>query len=293
MFVAAAVQAVPARGLPRLPYRSSDVRALRPKGPLLQPRQHSEKDEADSAGKQPRIIYGKQAEEGQFPWMAALRLDYVAFCGGSLITQQSVLTAGHCADGVLQFAINLGTISSDLYPEDALSLVSIDAVVHPDYSSDGSTTTSDVAVVRLSEMVTLTDKIRPVRLPSASQASETFAGWAAVINGWGYRFDGIQMISTYLQYAEMTIIENSECEETFPGAISNHHICSKASNEASPCPGDSGGPMLVQEEDGEWTEVGVTSFVSDEGCVFGYPAGYARVTTYLDWINENSIPEGR
>ncbi|XP_049772209.1 putative serine protease 42 [Schistocerca cancellata] len=156
MFVAAAVQAVPARDLPRLPERRSDVRSLKPKDALLLPRQHSEKDEADSAGKQPRIIYGKQAEEGQFPWMASLRLDYVAFCGGSLITQQCVLTAGHCADGVTQFAINLGTISSDLYPEDALSLVSVDAVVHPDYSSDGSTTTSDVAVVRLSEMVTLT-----------------------------------------------------------------------------------------------------------------------------------------
>ncbi|XP_046988569.1 chymotrypsin BI-like [Schistocerca americana] len=109
MFVAAAVQAVPAGGLPRLPERRSDVRALRPKGALLQPRQHSEEDDADSAGKQPRIIYGKQAEEGQFPWMASLRLDYVAFCGGSLIIQQCVLTAGHCADGsVPRLHLHLG-----------------------------------------------------------------------------------------------------------------------------------------------------------------------------------------
>ena len=31
-----------------------------------------------------------------FPWVVALMLDYGLLCGGSLISREWVLTAGHC-----------------------------------------------------------------------------------------------------------------------------------------------------------------------------------------------------
>ena len=40
------------------------------------------------------------------------------------------------------------------------------------------------------------------------------------------------------------------------------------------------------KEDGRWTVVGVVSY--GLGCArSGYAGVYARVTNYLDWINEN------
>lgn len=43
------------------------------------------------------IIGGTDATRGQFPWQAAMILDRVYLCGGSLITTSWILTAAHCA----------------------------------------------------------------------------------------------------------------------------------------------------------------------------------------------------
>ena len=46
-----------------------------------------------------KIVGGEEATPHQYPWMAALFIDDKWFCGGSLISDQWVMTAGHCADG--------------------------------------------------------------------------------------------------------------------------------------------------------------------------------------------------
>lgn len=33
--------------------------------------------------------------------------------------------------------------------------------------------------------------------------------------------------------------------------------------------------------------VGIVSFGAQLGCTLGFPAGFTRVTSYLDWINEH------
>jgi secreted trypsin-like serine protease len=48
--------------------------------------------------------------------------------------------------------------------------------------------------------------------------------------------------------------------------------------------GDNGGPLFYNEGDGSHTLVGIVSFGFSLGCTVGYPAGYTRVTSYLDWI---------
>jgi secreted trypsin-like serine protease len=51
--------------------------------------------------------------------------------------------------------------------------------------------------------------------------------------------------------------------------------------------GDSGGALVIQSG-GAYTQIGVVSFVSSAGCASGRPSGYARVTSFLDWIQTNS-----
>jgi Secreted trypsin-like serine protease len=48
--------------------------------------------------------------------------------------------------------------------------------------------------------------------------------------------------------------------------------------------GDSGGPLVYLESDGDYTQVGITSFSAAAGCELGYPAGFIRVISYLCWI---------
>ena len=44
-----------------------------------------------------RITNRHTAERGKFPWQVDLIINGRSFCGGSLISDQWVLTAAHCA----------------------------------------------------------------------------------------------------------------------------------------------------------------------------------------------------
>jgi len=51
--------------------------------------------------------------------------------------------------------------------------------------------------------------------------------------------------------------------------------------------GDSGGPLFVRNGT-SFTQIGVASFVSSAGCASGAPSGYARVTSFWDWIRSHT-----
>merc|ERR1712198_485117 len=52
-----------------------------------------------------KIVGGEEAEPNQWPWIVALFIDNAWFCGGSLISENWVMTAAHCVDGALYFDI--------------------------------------------------------------------------------------------------------------------------------------------------------------------------------------------
>ena len=45
-----------------------------------------------------RIVGGDEAAENQWPWIVALFIDDAWFCGGSLISENWVMTAAHCVE---------------------------------------------------------------------------------------------------------------------------------------------------------------------------------------------------
>nr|CAD7459489.1 unnamed protein product [Timema tahoe] len=245
----------------------------------------------ESAGKvsvtlpEGRIISGTTAARGQIPWQAFVILGGSGLCGGSLISNLWVLTAAHCAQGVSTFAITLGATSRTAAQTGTVTQTVRSAIVHSNYNPN--TITNDIAVIRLNSAVASTSFITPVRLPRFSQASTTFAGSAARVSGFGRISSTTTATSAVLLFADVSVITNAVCANTFGTSIQSSNICTLGTSGRSPCNGDSGGPLVIQEADGAFTEVGVVSF-GRANCPANAPAAFVRVTSYLQWLSTNT-----
>lgn len=100
----------------------------------------------ESSGKAltPRIVGGVNASEGQFPWQVSIHMDNVYFCGGSLISGNWVLTAGHCVDGIHVFIVYAGTLVLSTGVEYQSTTLKI---IHPEYNINP--VSNDIALIGL------------------------------------------------------------------------------------------------------------------------------------------------
>ena len=95
-----------------------------------------------------RIIGGKEAAKGQFPYQAAVTLDDNNFCGGSLISKKWILTAGHCVKSVVKWTVSLGAHNiRDLFEPGRVTLTSNKAILHEEFNT--RLLKNDVALVEL------------------------------------------------------------------------------------------------------------------------------------------------
>lgn len=105
-------------------------------------------------------------------------------------------------------------------------------------------------------------------------------------SGWGTTTEGGRT-SDVLKETTQTILSSSDpvcVRGSQDNPVPSSKMCGYKQGTDS-CQGDSGGPLVVKE-DGRWTVVGVVSY--GLGCArSGYAGVYARVTNYLDWINDN------
>ncbi|XP_075160171.1 serine protease 3-like [Haematobia irritans] len=232
-----------------------------------------------------RITNGLDAKEGQFPYQVGLSFNGPNggwWCGGSLIDNTWVLTAAHCTDGATSATVYLGA-TERTKPEVEYTVDSKKFHQHMGYNN--IILRNDISLIEIPS-VAYTSRIQKIRLPSMSSSYSSYAGQKVVASGWGLTSDTAQAVASTLQYAHMDVIENSECTEAYNSfVITAKNICTATPKGTSTCSGDSGGPLVLVKEQ---LLVGVTSFVSVDGCQSGNPAGFVRVTSYLDWIKEKT-----
>ncbi|KAJ8719671.1 hypothetical protein PYW08_011846 [Mythimna loreyi] len=124
-----------------------------------------------------------------------------------------------------------------------------------------------------------------IALPSGAQLNENFAGENAIASGFGLTNDGGSISTNQrLSHVTLPVITNAVCSAPFPIIIQSSNICTSGAGGRSTCQGDSGGPLTVNRG-GRPILIGVTSFGSARGCQVGFPAAFARVTSFASWIN--------
>ncbi|XP_047106413.1 brachyurin-like [Schistocerca piceifrons] len=181
--------------------------------------------------------------------------------------------------------VRLGLTSLSIIEPSCVTIVTRSATVQSEYNPNNLC--NDIAVVFLGTNVPINNYIGLVNLPSRSQASNSFEGQTATVSGWGLNTDN-GVIPDTLQYTTLNVMSNTQCSQYFGGPILDFTLCGVGSSGQSTCNGDSGGALVVGSQ-GSYTQIGIVSWGSGKGCASGDPAGFTRVTYFLDWISNKSL----
>uniref|UniRef100_A0A8C2NFE2 Peptidase S1 domain-containing protein n=1 Tax=Capra hircus TaxID=9925 RepID=A0A8C2NFE2_CAPHI len=198
-----------------------------------------------------KIVGGYTCAENSVPYQVSLNAGY-HFCGGSLISDQWVVSAGG-----EQFI-------------DASKIIR-----HPRYSS--WTLDNDILLIKLSTPAVINARVSTLALPSACAP----AGTECLISGWGNTLSSGVNYPDLLQCLEAPLLSHADCEASYPGEITNNMICAGfLEGGKDSCQGDSGGPVACNGE-----LQGIVSW--GYGCAQkGKPGVYTKVCNYVDWIQE-------
>ncbi|XP_040067952.1 chymotrypsin-like protease CTRL-1 [Ixodes scapularis] len=226
-----------------------------------------------------RIYGGRVAVPGSWPWQAQLQLQgRFHVCGGSLISDQHVLTAAHCVWGTrpANLKIHLGSHRRQRREPAELVVGVHEICIHPAArTSLQPGLMQDIAIIKLKSKVNTTTTIQPVCLPGnneeLSKTSKVFVlGWGATERSHG----SAELKQTRVQY-----LSNRDCRARGVRVISQ--IFCGGHIHGSACRGDSGGPV-VHQNDGVWSQHGIVSG-GPLGCGWSYaPQLFVKVSSYVD-----------
>lgn len=141
----------------------------------------------------------------------------------------------------------------------------------------------DVLQVRLTNAITFTDRIRPIRLPQAG--SMPIGAMTKV--GWG----GIGLGATILRKSTVFPIQLDACRDAMNqfdivfNIFNDTNFCTGPTNgQLAACEGDFGGP-LIQGTSGNEVLVGLLSWGATPCGSPGAPTAVnTRISHYIDWI---------
>jgi len=241
------------------------------------------------------IIGGEETVPNRYPWLAMQRPSggNQIGCTAALISDQWVLTAAHCDYGDSNLFVALGGHDMTNPDEPNKILVKVEKQYnHENYSWPDTYPWNDFALMKLAEKVEFNDYIRPVCLPTRTEAQEEYWNVDVKAIGWGQADNTDDWVAGLREVDTKTITKEQQeggydwcVREQFPFSI----CIQTDGGSVGICFGDSGGPLLYRRSNGQYITIGVTSFFADgggPGCQTGLPHGYNSVPYHLDWIQE-------
>lgn len=218
------------------------------------------------------VVNGRAAGECTWPWQIDL-----GTCGGTLITPEWILSAGHCSYPTKEVAWAGLHNKSDTSRAQRRQIVETHR--HPQYHMP-EWYSNDLLLLKVDPPFELNECVSTACLPE----TERRAGSKCWITGWG-TLSSNGDFPEILQEAAVDIKSDWDCEDAYGSKYTEDMLCANGRNNgevADACQGDSGGP-LVCESGGLWYVQGATSW--GHGCATrANPGIYSRPAFNKDWI---------
>ncbi|XP_014276542.1 trypsin-1 isoform X2 [Halyomorpha halys] len=205
-------------------------------------------------------------------------------CGGSIIDQHHILTAGHCMKENQKEKAYMSVSMGHTNIKERQTLYAVDSVVvHPGFDADAVFVVNDVAVIRLRAKIPVNNKTVKIIGLSPKPPEE---GKMCTVSGWG----AIKQPDPTISRTELS---NTLRAIAIP--ITNYYQCARVTNSSrgvvcagymnggkDACQGDSGGPLVCND-----TQYGIVSW--GDGCAKPLSPGvYTDVSYFADWIRNHS-----
>ncbi|XP_012890230.1 PREDICTED: mannan-binding lectin serine protease 1 isoform X1 [Dipodomys ordii] len=265
-----------------------------------------------------RIIGGRIAEPGLFPWQALIVVEDTSripsdkwFGSGALLSESWILTAAHVLrsqrrdNTVIPVSKEHITVYLGLYDvrdkSGAVNRSAARVVLYPDFNIQNYN--HDIALVQLQEPVPLGPHVRPVCLPK-SEPEGLIPHMLGLVAGWGISNpnvsvddvlgSGMRTSTDILQYVKLPVVPHTECKASYESRSGNYSVTENMfcagyyEGGKDTCLGDSGGAFVILDEVSQhWVAQGLVSWGGPEECgskqVYGV---YTKVSNYVDWLWE-------
>ncbi|CAO1428280.1 unnamed protein product [Diamesa hyperborea] len=239
-----------------------------------------------------RIVGGNEISPNSQPHLVFMAIQvsptHLGTCGGTVLSQRTIMTAGHCLFNMLAARLIFGAhlVRSAEPQQHIVTELRSTFRVHEQYNP--RTFGNDIALVILTERLPLNQFMQPISIPTGAEIDLLFVGDNVSVYGWGFTSETSRSLSEFPKVAVNRVISNAQCAGTFGQFITPTHMCMSSEGGRGTCTGDSGGPMQTNIN-GRVVQIGIISFQGADSCFTGIPIAFTRVAAYGVWIRSNKV----
>ncbi|XP_063629540.1 transmembrane protease serine 11B-like protein [Cydia splendana] len=231
-----------------------------------------------------RIVGGMETSISMYPYNVAISRTGRHWCGGSIIDEQWVLTAGHCFESAhdndkKKLAVFIVRAGSSFHNRGGYQ-ARVNRAFFPSKYVPGNAD-YDFALVRLDRPMPIGRNIAVLNLPSQEYLIKP--GDILIVSGWGSTHEtGAGHIPERLRFVPVPAMRLSQCQSAYRFYITPRMMCAGyATGGKDACNHDSGGPAV---RDG--VLLGIVSFGGKQCGDPHSPGVYSRVSEMTSWVEK-------
>ncbi|XP_045540330.1 transmembrane protease serine 13 [Papilio machaon] len=229
-----------------------------------------------------RIVGGMETSISMYPYNVAISRNGNHWCGGSVIDEQWIFTAGHCLesahDGDQKKLINYIVRAGSSFHNRGGYQARINKAFFPSNYVPGNAD-FDFSLARLDRPMPIGRNIAVLNLPSRDYQIKTDD--ILIVTGWGSTDQsGYGNIPDRLRFVPVPVMAADECQHAYRFYITPRMVCAGyATGGKDACNHDSGGPAV---RDG--ILLGIVSFGGRKCGDPQSPGVYSRVSEITSWV---------